>query len=771
MNTGSGKTVVGLLILKSCLNEGKSPAVYVCPDSYLVRQVVDAAKELGVEVTEDTNSPRFLSGKAILVINIYKLINGKSVFGIVDEGCKIKISSLLIDDAHACIETIEEQFTIKIPNNNHVYDDIFEILRQQMYEQCESRTLEIEAGNPSVNLLIPYWTWQSNISSIIKILVKNSNEEFLKFIWPLLKDSLKLCNCVISAKEIEISPFSIPIHVIPSIQYAHRKIFMTATLIDDSIISTHFGIDESSLNDPIVPDSAGDVGDRMILLPQAINTEINENDIKSYCKDISKDFNVVVIVPSFFRAKFWHDAADLELNSKNMGTGIEELKARKNGLTILVNRYDGIDLPANSCRMLVLDGLPDVRRKIDKIEQVFLMGTDRSFNKIMQRIEQGMGRGVRSNDDFCVVLLVGSNLTSALYAQGGVNKFSPATKAQFDLSEQIAEQIKVKSLPEMTEILNLCLLRNEEWIAASKGVLASLKYVTKNMIDKINIALRQAFDSAYNNDAAKSVCILNTLLNTISDKNIKGYIKQVMASYMNLYDMAESQKLQLSAIENNGRLLKPIAGIQYHKILGNTFDQAVACSNFLSKYYKDPNNLLIDLNSFIDALQFKENSSNSFEEYFKKLAMYIGLESQRPEQDFKKGPDVLWKLEDNSYLVIECKNEATSTTISKSYCNQLNGSCMWFETKYEISSRYTPILIHPSSTFEYASSPNQNIQIIDNNKLGLLVKAFSEFIRAISKKNELTNSAAIREKLISYRLRGIDIVKFYTKKYSIRNTQ
>jgi hypothetical protein len=244
-----------------------------------------------------------------------------------------------------------------------------------------------------------------------------------------------------------------------------------------------------------------------------------------------------------------------------------------------------------------------------------------------------------------------------------------------------------------------------------------------------------------------------------------------MASYMNLYDMAESQKLQLSAIENNGRLLKPIAGIQYHKILGNTFDQAVACSNFLSKYYKDPNNLLIDLNSFIDALQFKENSSNSFEEYFKKLAMYIGLESQRPEQDFKKGPDVLWKLEDNSYLVIECKNEATSTTISKSYCNQLNGSCMWFETKYEISSRYTPILIHPSSTFEYASSPNQNIQIIDNNKLGLLVKAFSEFIRAISKKNELTNSAAIREKLISYRLRGIDIVKFYTKKYSIRNTQ
>lgn len=39
MNTGSGKTVVGLMILQSCLNEGKKPAVYIVPDNYLVQQV------------------------------------------------------------------------------------------------------------------------------------------------------------------------------------------------------------------------------------------------------------------------------------------------------------------------------------------------------------------------------------------------------------------------------------------------------------------------------------------------------------------------------------------------------------------------------------------------------------------------------------------------------------------------------------------------------------------------------------------------------------
>ena len=32
MNTGTGKTAVGLLILKSCLNEGVRPAVYIAPN-------------------------------------------------------------------------------------------------------------------------------------------------------------------------------------------------------------------------------------------------------------------------------------------------------------------------------------------------------------------------------------------------------------------------------------------------------------------------------------------------------------------------------------------------------------------------------------------------------------------------------------------------------------------------------------------------------------------------------------------------------------------
>jgi replicative superfamily II helicase len=73
MNTGAGKTLVGLLALQSSLNV--QPAVYVTPDNYLVEQVIEEARALGISATEDVRDPDFVAGRSILVINVMKLIN------------------------------------------------------------------------------------------------------------------------------------------------------------------------------------------------------------------------------------------------------------------------------------------------------------------------------------------------------------------------------------------------------------------------------------------------------------------------------------------------------------------------------------------------------------------------------------------------------------------------------------------------------------------------------------------------------------------------
>jgi hypothetical protein len=774
MNTGSGKTIVGLVVLKSCLNERKGPAVYVVPDNYLVQQVFSEAKDLGIEVTEEHQSPRFLSGKAILIINIQKLVNGKSIFGVGSEGSKIRIGSLLIDDAHACLDTVEEQFTLTIDINNPVYTAIYNCVKDSLHSQSESKAYEIE-NQTYAFMQVPFWNWQSKVSEISRILSDaygSKNNSWLMFKWYLVKEYLKLSRCVVSSTKIEITPHFIPIDVIPSITNAQRRIFMTATLVNDTILTSHFGItDSNSITQAIVPDSAGDIGDRMILMPQVINPDIKDEEIKELCKEISQTVNVVVIVPSKERARFWKDKADLILDRENLNDGVTKLKGnQKIGLVILVNRYDGVDLPKDACRLLVIDGVPNISREIDKVNSVFLAGSSVRQYQLIQKIEQGMGRGVRSSEDYCVVLLIGQGLISQIYVDNGMQLFSPATKAQLELSDGISEQILGKGLNEIKEVMMYCLDRNPAWVSTSKGKLASLSYGDSRQANSLIIRQRKAFDYVYIKNLTAATQELRESINEVesNDKSLKGYLKQCLAEYINFYDPIEAQKICLSAVTDNPTLIKPIEGIAYHKLESPSLEQARACVNYLQqKFTSNPNKILVSINSLLESLIFKPETANEFEESMKKLACYIGFLSQRPEQEVNDGgPDVLWSVGSQKYFVIECKNGATTDRISKSDCNQLTGSCNWFLRTYDHTCNCIPILVHPSKSFNFDASPNQTTRIIDLDKLDFLRKNIHDFFKSICSENRI-NERDIRERLITYNLTSDTFVNSYTTQYFI----
>ncbi|MNO50978.1 DEAD/DEAH box helicase [compost metagenome] len=767
MNTGSGKTVVGLLILKSCLNEGKGPAVYIVPDNYLVDQVVQEAKSLGLAITTDYNSHSFLQGKEILVANIHTLVNGLSAFGVGDQGIKIHIGSLIVDDAHACLETIEDQYTITLPNSSNAYKEIYKLLRNSLLQQSEPRVLELESYDPSIQMLAPFWAWQSNISEISRLLIAEKSEDHLKFKWPLIKDTLKLSRCVVSSTKIEISPHCIPINSIPSIEYAQRKIFMTATLADDSVLASHFGITDSQAYQAICPDSFGDIGDRLILMPQVINPELSDDEIKQLCAHAKKHCNVVIIVPSDHRASYWKDIADSVLKKGNIHEGIKALKTAKTGLTVLVNRYDGIDLPNDACRLLVIDGLPDVRRMIDKVEEGILLGSDRSATQITQRVEQGMGRGVRSNDDYCAVLLMGKTLTRKLYASSGAQKFSVGTKAQLDLSGKVASQIAKADLKAIWETLLYCLNQDPNWVSASKGALTSLTATPVSNIDPVTMALRKAYDQAVANnskDIGKSIIDSTNSAN----KTMRSYLKLRAAEYVNLYDQVESQKLVLSAANDNPRTLKPIDGIGYHKLEGELLEQARECKNYLQSF-ANPNVPIIELNGLLEELQFEPETAARFELALAQLGRFIGFSSQRPETDSGRGPDVLWRTGPSQYIVIECKNGAITETINKHDCNQLNGSGEWFENKYGTNVSYFPVMVHPSRKFEHAASPKASTRIMNAEKLERLKKNVRDFIKSVCSQGMISDENQIRNQLLQLKLRPTDIQDFYTTTYIASN--
>jgi hypothetical protein len=726
MNTGGGKTVVGLLCLQSSLNENVKPAVYISPDNFLVEQVLAEAKALGIAATDDERDPDFIAGRSILVTNVFKLINGRSVFGVGEK--KIPIGAIVIDDAHACLAVVNEQFCIKSRAGNPVYDKLLTIFEEDLKAQSPAGLLDVKHNDPSIVMAVPYWAWQARHDDVVALLHAYRSTSELEWNWPLLSECISLCSCIFGGGRLEISPRFTPIDRIPAFATAQRRIYMTATLADDTILVSHFEADASQVAEPIRPRGGGDIGDRMILAPQEINPEYTVEEIKKLVSEISKKLNVVVIVPSGRRVDFWKDVADQTLDKANLREGVNRLKRSHVGLTVLVNKYDGIDLPGKACELLVVDGLPEVHGLGERLDMVLLDGTRRQLVRQVQRIEQGMGRGVRSSDDHCVVLLLGGRLTQRLHQPEAEDMFSSATRAQISLGKEVIAQVRGKTIEELKPILDLCLNQDDQWVQAGRNAVINAPPVEGGHLDEKQVKLREAFDAIRigRNDIA--IVKAQEAVNGTSDSQVKGYLKQQLAEYTNFTNSAKAQELQLAALSHNPRLLKPLVGATYNKLSAPPAGQAAAATSFMEKFLEG-NDLVIWVNGLLDDLSWGEEGSKRFEAAMQDLGRLLGFGSERPEERVGRGPDNLWALGELRYLVIECKSGAVSANkISKADTNQLNGSIVWFNREYDNSCPMTPIMVHPKTVFEHAASPHSDIRIISGpglKKLRDAVRAYS----------------------------------------------
>lgn len=759
MNTGSGKTVVGLLILKSCINENKGKCVYVVPDNYLVRQVINEAKDLGIDVTVNANDINFISGKSILIINIHKLINGKSIFGINE---KNDIDSILIDDVHSCLEIAETKCMLTISKSKYteLYSYILDMFYDSLKQQNESNLINLKDGDyASSPMLVPFWDFRNRKTELLTEFKKYKEEDIFKFNAPMIIDMLELCDCCISYDCIEISMRNLPIHKISSFENAKRRIFMSATLEDDSILIRDFDIDPN-IDSVICPKNATDIGDRMIITPQAINPNINDDDIKIQLKELSNKYRIVVIVPSNKRAEYWKDVADRIFNNDN----ISSINNFNSGLDILINRYDGIDLKDGKCRVIVIDSLPNASTIYDQIKESMLSNSDDIMREKVQKIEQGMGRGVRSNEDYCGIIIMGTQMPKILYDKHIRKYFSVATLKQIELSEMIAENMEEKGIKDFFETLKLCLERNEEWTKISRSIVTELKYKNQLNISSREIAFRKTFNELLVKNYKSAINILEKSINEEENNIIKGYDKMILAKYIDLIDSNNAQEVLLSAKKMNRNIISPIEGIKYQKTDVYN-EQAKQLQEFIKSNNIGPNKYLILINDILSNLNFEFNY-NKFEEAVNLLGKYIGLFSERPEREYNNGgPDNLWGMGDNIYYVIECKNESTGTEISKKDCGQLHNSKSWFYKEYGLKYKCIPIIIHRNNKFENSASPEEDFRILDKDHLELLKENVKKFATSLSNKmSNIEDINKLNELLEHYNLTKNNFINVYTVK-------
>lgn len=766
LNTGGGKTVVGLLIARSSLAEGKGPVAYLVPDKYLVDQVLAEAGHLGIPAVTEPKAIPYLNGSAILIDTFQTLFNGKSVFGVGGSAGRSASArrphTIIVDDAHACINKAEQAFRLAIPHTRGEYDQLLSLFSPALEDQSPAGHVALVSKSSSGVQQVPYWVWAEKQREVLAILQPLATEDDFRFSWPLVADALPICRAVFTSEMLEIEAPCLPSDVVIGFAQAERRVYLTATLADDGVLVSDLGADPLAVADPITPASAGDIGDRLILVPQQSHPRATEEEIRDLIVGLAADRNVVVIVPSARRASYWQPFAKVVLDKDSLAWGVDQLRNDPAfGLVVLVNRYDGVDLPGDACHVLVVDGLPEALSGTERIDQAQLAGSELLIARQVQRIEQGMGRATRSNDDHCVVLLLGNRLAERLYGPEARACFSPATLAQLELSEQVAVQLEGTGLDALRDAALQSLHRNPEWLAVSRATLAPLRYGPAN-VSKISVASRVAFDHAWAGDYGPAVTSMQEAIDAAKDPAVKGFLLQQLAAYQYFTSPVAAQQTQKTANRLNRYVLRPIDGVKYEKLSAPTLEQGAAASVYLQNRYVSGNELLLGLNAMIGDLDWGVRA-DLFEQAWQDLAEHVGFAGQRPEHDTGRGPDNLWALTDGSFHVIEAKNEvAESHPVYKKNAEQLSNAMDWFRNAYGTKTKAVPVLIHYRAMFDKKAAVPTGCRVVTKAKLDSLRDSLHTYATALADADTFRDAAGVGRLLASLGLTSTEFTGHYT---------
>lgn len=735
MNTGGGKTTVGLLQLQSSLNEGIGPALYLCLDNQLIHQVIRDAEGLGVkcvEISHDNTFPgEFLNSEAILVTTFQKLFNAKSIFGIQGDTSReiIELGCIVIDDAHSALLKAKEAFTLKFPRENVNYDLIVNSFKDSLFGQAMGSTDDILTGRDKYGILmIPYWSWIEKLPDIIDKI--NKEDETVKFKWQLIRDYLEQCMVLVSYPHVEITPNCLPIHMIHGYANAQRRIFMSATLNDDSSLIKDFGVQKQAILSPIQSSTFSDIGEKLIIAPFNVDSSLNSSKWATILSKLD-NHNIVSLVSSDSKSERWINNGFLKPTPQNIREVLSNLTQGQGEHIVLSNRYDGLDLAEDACHILVIDDLPQSSSLIERYS-IFARPSSKIMNMNQaQKIEQGLGRAVRSVNDYAIIFLLGRDLVSKLSNKQFQKFMSPQTVNQIQLGSKVVELIKkdaetpVKAIGgAMKQILD----RDPSWIQLHKKQISKVSNIEidDNLVSISEIETR-AFKQAISGQYLQASETIRTNIKILSNSSEaeEGWYAQLAASYLYKIDRQKSMELQLFAHSKNSYLLKPPLGVNYRKLTTKTTMQASKIKKFISEFL-EPNSIILKINSILENLLFAQDSSAAFEKAFSELGNCLGFEAHQPDKEFSIGPDVLWNLYNDEYLIIEAKNEVdlSRKEVYKSETAQISEGMNWFEQEYA-NKIGIPVLIHPTNKLHKEAFGPPSLKFLTNDKLQM----FKENVR------------------------------------------
>lgn len=488
--TGSGKTLVGLLLGEWRRRKFEERVVYLCPTNQLVNQVAEQARlKYGLKVHgftrkksdyDQRSKSEYLNGESIAITSYSGIFNVNPFFN--------DPHIIILDDAHSAENYISSLWSVKIDRFRSEHETLFtalvSLLKDSLsitdYHRLTSKYDASWDKNWVEKLSTPLF--HSLIPELLSTIDTHATDPSVKFSWGLIRDHLQACQLYVGTREILIRPLIPPTDTHSPFSKAKQRVYMSATLGEGGELERLTGRRRiKRLQLPSGWDKQG-IGRRLFFFPgRSLNEAESETVI---LRMMQKTGRTLVIVPDDQTAERFRDTIKQELGFPTFDAReIEQSKgpfvSKHQAVAVVSNRYDGIDFLENECRLLVIEGVPQAtnlqeRFIISKMGAVALLN-----DRIMTRIQQAFGRCTRSATDYAAIVVAGEDLNTYLVKKDRRDFLHPELQAELQFGIEQSKDILIDGF---LENLTIFLQQDDEWNAADEEIVSIRQRCTQKIL-------------------------------------------------------------------------------------------------------------------------------------------------------------------------------------------------------------------------------------------------------------------------------------------------
>ncbi len=415
----------------------------------------------------------------------------------------------------------------------------------------------------------------------------------------------------------------------------------------------------------------------MILVPQKM--EGVADDVES-AKEFIRPHKSLILVPSYGRAVKWAGLADPP-QREQATEAIEAFKLSKGTDKLLLSaRYDGMDLPGDMCRVVVIDDLPSGIGPLERYLWEYLKFSSTLRTAIASRIVQSFGRISRGMSDHGVALLTGKRLIEWLQIPKNIGSLPRFLQKQLQLGFQMSDGM---ASAQASTSIQSCLGRQRDWVDAYERFISEAAHEDglpePTTVADLALAEAKYAEELWHRNYPKAAAHLQKTLEDAGNFSVStvcwhklwlGYALECsgdIATAQSLYKQAHAGQRNIPAFRGQAspedEMALPAQAVAAGRLFELPGDGRVVVPRSLDR------DLL-----YLDGT----GTPKQAEEALRCLGQYLGFSSTRPDNEHGTGPDVLWIFPDLTALCVDAKADKLPDSVyRKEEFGQLSDHVQW----------------------------------------------------------------------------------------------